>query len=247
MTLISSRWNLYDEFSWMNTFIRFISLPWIVHLCLRIWVTEWHLWGVPVCPCQTAYGVPTCWNRKFCSILCQLYCRTVFGSVTALTWNPIWSHYSSVIFFSLRIPEAHPLLSPPFVPSSSRFLCAELREPYFSIFPSSNFFLTLITNFPSTENICRIMRPSLISCHPYNLILYSCWAVLSPATNDGSHSSPLSFGRFVCISVNIVTCEWLLTGFGLLIGFIEHLQIVTTRNYSVIANSHIMQFTTAYI
>jgi hypothetical protein len=34
-------------------------------------------------------------------------------------------------------------------------------------------------------------------------------------------------------------------GFGLVIGFIEHLQIVTTCNYSVVARSHIMQFTTA--
>jgi hypothetical protein len=33
--------------------------------------------------------------------------------------------------------------------------------------------------------------------------------------------------------------EWLGTGFRLVIGFIEHLQIVTTRNYSAIAISHI--------
>jgi hypothetical protein len=31
----------------------------------------------------------------------------------------------------------------------------------------------------------------------------------------------------------------------LVIGFIEHLQIVTTSNYSAIANSHTLQFTTA--
>jgi hypothetical protein len=30
--------------------------------------------------------------------------------------------------------------------------------------------------------------------------------------------------------------------FGLVIGFIEHLQNVTTRNYSTIANSHTLQF-----
>jgi hypothetical protein len=32
--------------------------------------------------------------------------------------------------------------------------------------------------------------------------------------------------------------ECLYTGFELVIGFIEHLQIVTTSNYSTIANSH---------
>jgi hypothetical protein len=35
-------------------------------------------------------------------------------------------------------------------------------------------------------------------------------------------------------------------GFGLVIGFIEHLQIVITSNYSAIANSHILQFTIAH-
>jgi hypothetical protein len=35
-------------------------------------------------------------------------------------------------------------------------------------------------------------------------------------------------------------------GFGLVIGFIEHLQFVTTTNYSAIANSHIHQSTTAH-
>jgi hypothetical protein len=34
-------------------------------------------------------------------------------------------------------------------------------------------------------------------------------------------------------------------GFGLVIGFIANLQIVTTSNYSAIANSHTLQFTTA--
>jgi hypothetical protein len=33
--------------------------------------------------------------------------------------------------------------------------------------------------------------------------------------------------------------------FGLVNGFIEHLQIVTTRNYEAVAGSHILQFTTA--
>jgi hypothetical protein len=36
-------------------------------------------------------------------------------------------------------------------------------------------------------------------------------------------------------------------GFGLVIGFTEHLQIVTTSHYSAIANSHTLQFTTARI
>jgi hypothetical protein len=34
-------------------------------------------------------------------------------------------------------------------------------------------------------------------------------------------------------------------GFGLVIGFIEHLQIINTSNYSAVANSHNLQFTTA--
>jgi hypothetical protein len=32
--------------------------------------------------------------------------------------------------------------------------------------------------------------------------------------------------------------------FGLIIGFIEHLQVATTRNYNAIANSNTLQFTT---
>jgi hypothetical protein len=34
------------------------------------------------------------------------------------------------------------------------------------------------------------------------------------------------------------------TGFGSVIGFVEHLQTVTTSNYGAIANSHTLQFTT---
>jgi hypothetical protein len=39
--------------------------------------------------------------------------------------------------------------------------------------------------------------------------------------------------------------EWLQTGFGLVIGFIDLLQNVATSNYTAIANSHSQQFTTA--
>jgi hypothetical protein len=34
-------------------------------------------------------------------------------------------------------------------------------------------------------------------------------------------------------------------GFGLVIGFIEHLEIVIANNYSTIPNSHTLQFTIA--
>jgi hypothetical protein len=41
--------------------------------------------------------------------------------------------------------------------------------------------------------------------------------------------------------------EWLQRGFGLEIGFIDHLQIVTTRNYNAIANCHTLQITAAHV
>jgi hypothetical protein len=40
--------------------------------------------------------------------------------------------------------------------------------------------------------------------------------------------------------------EWLQTEFGFVIGFIEHLQLVSTSNYSAIANSHTLEFTIAH-
>jgi hypothetical protein len=43
---------------------------------------------------------------------------------------------------------------------------------------------------------------------------------------------------------DIVTCmSNYRPGFGLVIRFIEHFQIVTTSNYSAIANSHTLQYT----
>jgi hypothetical protein len=39
--------------------------------------------------------------------------------------------------------------------------------------------------------------------------------------------------------------EWLSTGFGLVIEFIDHSQVVTASNHSATANSHMLQFTTA--
>jgi hypothetical protein len=39
---------------------------------------------------------------------------------------------------------------------------------------------------------------------------------------------------------------WLSKGFGLEIGFINNLQIVTTGNYNALANLHTLQITTAH-
>jgi hypothetical protein len=49
-------------------------------------------------------------------------------------------------------------------------------------------------------------------------------------------------------TLNIVSHVWVtIMGFGLVIRFIEHLQIVTTSNYRAVANSHTLQFITAHI
>jgi hypothetical protein len=47
--------------------------------------------------------------------------------------------------------------------------------------------------------------------------------------------------------LNIVMTEWLSTGFGLEIGFIDHFntRLLTTLYYSVIADLHTLQITTA--
>jgi hypothetical protein len=37
---------------------------------------------------------------------------------------------------------------------------------------------------------------------------------------------------------------WLQTKYGLVNGFIDHLQVVTTNNYNVIADFHTLQITT---
>jgi hypothetical protein len=44
----------------------------------------------------------------------------------------------------------------------------------------------------------------------------------------------------------IVMCVSDCMGFGVVIGYIEHLQIVATSNYSTVANSHTLQFITSH-
>jgi hypothetical protein len=73
----------------------------------------------------------------------------------------------------------------------------------------------------------------------------TCQKVLREATKhlnqNGRSESSTSQYTYIYCQVN----EWLQTGFGLVIKFIEHLQNVTTSNYSAFANSHTLQFTTA--
>jgi hypothetical protein len=47
-----------------------------------------------------------------------------------------------------------------------------------------------------------------------------------------------------CVYTYCHVHEWLQAGFGWVIGFIEHLLIINTSNYSAIANPHTLQFTT---
>jgi hypothetical protein len=50
----------------------------------------------------------------------------------------------------------------------------------------------------------------------------------------------------VSITIYCHVYEWLQTGFGLVIGFVEHSQIYTTSKYNTIANSHTLHFTTTW-
>jgi hypothetical protein len=50
----------------------------------------------------------------------------------------------------------------------------------------------------------------------------------------------------VFIHFHIVTILWLYMGFGLIIGFIELLQLVTTSNYNALANPRTRLLTTAH-
>jgi hypothetical protein len=70
------------------------------------------------------------------------------------------------------------------------------------------------------------------------------WARFSLSTSV----SPANSHSTDCPTLIIFTfhvIERLQKGVGLVIGFIEHLQIVTTRNYSAVTNSHIQQLTIA--
>jgi hypothetical protein len=78
--------------------------------------------------------------------------------------------------------------------------------------------------------------------HFCRLTIQPSTAVFSPPIQSSWSISPTSD-----TSCHII--EWLYTGFGLVIGFIEHLQNVTTNNYDSLTQLHIPKITvtTAHI
>jgi hypothetical protein len=92
---------------------------------------------------------------------------------------------------------------------------------------------------------------SVCVCKDVIILMYSYFG--SSCANPPAHILVLCcLFKLGCVALYCVCChihchvlEWLLKGFGLIIEFIDHLQIVTTSNYIAIANSHTLQFTAA--